>query len=83
LKEKIGASFYDRIDSEIKDVDGKQVFVVTCRKPSAIPCFVDGVDFYVRTTPATDKLQGLNMWLYAIDRAPPYMHPAKEEQNDA
>jgi hypothetical protein len=33
------------------------VLYVNCEK-SAKPCYLDGKDFYVRTNPSTDKLEG-------------------------
>jgi len=33
------------------------VLYVNCGK-SEKPCYLDGKDFYVRTNPATDKLEG-------------------------
>ena len=57
LKEKIGAEFYGFIDYELVAVAGKKILMVEC-KQSTEPCFLDGKDFYVRTNPATDKLEG-------------------------
>jgi len=36
--------------------------------PSTIPCYLDGVDFYVRTNPATDKLVGPKLVEYVKQR---------------
>jgi len=57
LKSRIGEQFYPYIDYRIVHVDGNPVLVFEC-KQSSDPCFLDGEDFYVRTNPATDKLEG-------------------------
>jgi len=43
------------------------VFRVNCA-PSDIEVFVDGKDFYVRTNPATDKLDGPKLLEYVKQR---------------
>jgi len=57
VKGRIGEQFYPFIDSNVVTVDSAQVLVVSC-KNSPTPCYLDGRDFYVRTNPATDKLEG-------------------------
>jgi len=57
MKEKIGEQFYPYLDHRLVDVDSKLVLVVECKR-SADPCFLDSKEFYVRTNPATDKLEG-------------------------
>lgn len=57
LKTKIGSEFYSLIDFDLYSVDGKLVLKIDC-KPSSDPCFYDQIEFYVRTNPATDKLEG-------------------------
>lgn len=57
LRDRIGEQFYPTIDQRIVRVDDKSVLVVDCTAAS-IPCYLDGNDFYVRTNPATDKLEG-------------------------
>ncbi len=57
LKSKIGEQFYPFIDQNIINVDGTNIFCVDCR-PSTDAVYVDEKDFYVRTNPATDKLEG-------------------------
>ena len=63
LKNRIGEQFYPYIDYILTDIDEKHLLVVKC-KPSQIPCFLDEKDFYVRTNPATDKLEGLKLVQY-------------------
>ncbi len=67
FKERIGEQFYPRVSYDIVDVSGKSVFRVSCR-PSDIEVFVDGKDFYVRTNPATDKLDGPKLLEYVKQR---------------
>lgn len=57
LRSKIGEQFYPYFEYDLADVDGAQVLHVQCR-PADGPCFLDKKDFYVRTNPATDKLEG-------------------------
>ena len=57
LKSKIGEEFYPYIDHRIASVDHAEVLIVQV-KSSSKACFLDGKDFYVRTNPATDKLEG-------------------------
>ena len=63
LKTRIGEQFYPYIEPRIVDVADKQVLMVEC-SPSSKPCFLDGSDFYVRTNPATDKLEGQKLIEY-------------------
>jgi hypothetical protein len=67
FKSRIGEQFYPCVSSGIVEVAGKSVFRVTCR-PSDIEVFVDGKDFYVRTNPATDKLDGRKLLEYVKQR---------------
>ena len=57
FKANIGLEFSPFIEQAIIDISDKKVFWVSC-KPSDKEIFMNGVDFYVRTTPATDKLEG-------------------------
>ncbi len=63
LKVRIGEQFYPFIENELVTVDEKLVLVVECKQsPSEI--YVDDKDFYVRTNPATDKLEGPKLVAY-------------------
>jgi len=57
LKGKIGEEFYPFIDNRLVKMDNVNVLLVEC-KASQTPCFLEGKEFYVRTNPATDKLEG-------------------------
>ncbi len=57
LKTKIGAEFYPQIEYDLYSVLGKLILKVNCN-PSDEPCFYDEIEFYVRTNPATDRLEG-------------------------
>ncbi|MFC1490625.1 ATP-binding protein [Candidatus Latescibacterota bacterium] len=57
MKSRIGEQYYPYIDSELIDMDGSLVLQIEC-KPGEIPCYLDGKDFFVRTNPASDKLEG-------------------------
>ncbi|MBS0606509.1 MAG: putative DNA binding domain-containing protein [Verrucomicrobia bacterium] len=63
IKTHIGEEYYPYIDSRIAKVDDKDILLVECR-PSESPCFLDKKDFYVRTNPATDKLEGAKLLEY-------------------
>ena len=57
LKEHVGEEFYPFIEYKIIKVADKLVLWVECQQ-SPSPCYLDQNDFYVRTNPATDKLEG-------------------------
>lgn len=57
LKERIGEEYYPFIEYKVVRVNEKLVLWVEC-KASPSPCYLDQIDFYVRTNPATDKLEG-------------------------
>ena len=57
LKERIGEGFYPLIDYSLVGVDNTSILQVAC-SPSESACYLDAKDFYVRTNPATDKLEG-------------------------
>ena len=69
VKSKIGESFYPYINSRFVRVDSVEIFVVECSK-STEPCFIEERDFYVRTNPATDKLEGRMQHEYIRRRFP-------------
>lgn len=57
LKERIGEQYYPFINHRLVSVLNRKVLMVECGESSK-PCYLDGRDFYVRTNPATDKLEG-------------------------
>lgn len=57
FKTRIGEQFYPYIDSRIILIDSYYVLIVKCDR-SQTESYVDDKDFYVRTNPATDKLEG-------------------------
>ena len=63
MKEHIGEEYYPFVDYEIVKVDEKLVLRVEC-KESPSPCYLDQNDFYVRTNPSTDKLEGPKLVAY-------------------
>lgn len=67
LNTKIGSEFYPLIDFDLFQVLDKHVLRVDC-KPSQKACFYDGNEFYVRTNPATDKLEGRQLIEYVKRR---------------
>lgn len=67
LNTKIGSEFYPLIDFDLFQVLDRYVLRVDC-KPSQKACFYDGNEFYVRTNPATDKLEGRQLIEYVKRR---------------
>jgi hypothetical protein len=63
LKEKIGEEFYPYIEYKLVPVDENRVLFVKC-KESKIPCYLNNSEFYVRTNPATDRLEGPKLVQY-------------------
>jgi hypothetical protein len=63
IKVRIGEEFYPYFSYHLVEVDGNQILVFEC-KPSSTPCYLDTKEFYVRTNPATDKLEGPKLVQY-------------------
>lgn len=63
IKEKVGEEFYPYIDYKLVTISNKNILFVKC-KQSESPCYLDNKDFYVRTNPATDKLEGPKLVQY-------------------
>jgi len=64
LKTRVGEEFYPLINYRIVSVDGAKVVYVECKKSDS-PCYLGENDFYVRTGPSTDKLEGNKFFEYA------------------
>ena len=67
VRRSIGEEFYPLVEYELVLVDQAPVLRVDCRM-SDRPCFLDSTDFFVRTNPATDKLEGPKMLEYVRRR---------------
>ncbi len=67
LKSKIGEGFYPLIDYQVVQVDGKSVLHVSCTLANT-PCFLEEKEFYVRSGPSTDLLQGKKQHEYIQER---------------
>jgi len=57
LKQRIGEQYYPFISQQLVNLGDVHVLMIDC-SPSSTACYLDGKDFYVRTNPATDKLEG-------------------------
>lgn len=57
LQNKIGEAFYPFIEYRLVRFDSQRLLFVEC-EASKTPCYLDNKEFYVRTNPATDKLEG-------------------------
>jgi type I restriction system adenine methylase HsdM len=63
LKERIGEQYYPFINYELIEVDGlKLIHFQIARSDS--PCWLDKAEFYVRTNPASDKIEGQKQYEY-------------------
>jgi predicted HTH transcriptional regulator len=60
IKTAIGESFYPFIDYRLVDIENCKILRIDCA-PSNVPCYFESKEFYVRTNPATDKLEGPKM----------------------
>jgi len=67
IKSKIGEGFYPLIDYKMVEIDENKVLRVSCGMATT-PCFLDDKEFYVRSGPATDILEGKNQHEYIKER---------------
>lgn len=67
IKQRIGEQYYPFINHKLVSVLGVDILMVECGEASS-PCFLDGNEFYVRTNPATDKLDGPKLVEYVRNR---------------
>lgn len=63
LQTRIGEEFYPYMEYKLVPVSESRVLKVIC-KESKSPCYLDNAEFYVRTNPATDKLEGPKLVQY-------------------
>lgn len=63
IKTRIGEEFYPYIEYRPVNMGSECILVVEC-KESRSPCYLDNKEFYVRTNPATDKLEGPKLVAY-------------------
>jgi len=67
VKQRIGTEFYPFVNFKLHNLDNSFILEFTCIE-STSPVFVDEVDFYVRTNPATDKLEGRKLHEYITNK---------------
>ena len=67
INTKIGSEFYPLIEYDVYKVWDKKVLKVDCQ-PSKRACFYNVNEFYVRTNPATDRLEGQKLIEYVNRR---------------
>ena len=67
IKENIGLGSSNFINAELKTVNDKEIIHVSCKK-SDEPIYIKDKDFYIRTGPATDKLEGRELVNYTTSR---------------
>ena len=67
IKQNIGLGSSNYINLELKKVNDKEIIHVICKK-SDEPVQIKDKDFYIRTGPATDKLEGRELVNYTTSR---------------
>ena len=67
LKTRLGEKHFGLIDQDLIYFDGKHVMIVDC-KVSKFPVYVDESDYYIRTNPSTEKLEGPHLVDYIRQR---------------
>ena len=67
IKSNIGAGFSNFYDVNIRNMDNKKIIHVECSK-SPVEVFIRGKDFYVRSGPSTERLEGKELLLYTKKR---------------
>jgi hypothetical protein len=67
ISKQIGEEFYPNINYNLISVNNKPVLFVKCT-PASKPCFLGQKEFYVRTNPATDLLEGPKLYEYIKNR---------------
>ncbi|MGR9000525.1 MAG: hypothetical protein ACU88J_15970, partial [Gammaproteobacteria bacterium] len=63
----VGEGFYPLVDYKLVGVDGKNVLRVSCGIANT-PCFLEDTEFYVRSGPSTDMLEGKKQHEYIQER---------------
>jgi len=63
IKASAGEEFYPKIEYDIVVFDGRIILKVVVG-PSSKPCFSKSNEFFIRTNPATDRLQGRELVEY-------------------
>ena len=68
FESKVGVKYQNFYEYELINLGaGVSVLLVTC-KPGTSPCYLNGKDFYLRTNPATNKLEGPDLVDYCAER---------------
>ena len=74
VRTHIGEQFYPFIEYRLVHVDSKYILFIECESsPEAV--YVDNKDFYVRTNPATDQLEGPKLVAYIAHHFRRFGHP--------
>ncbi len=67
VKTSIGPEHYPLINNEVIKIGSKDICRITCSKSSK-EVYLDNTEFYVRTNPSTDKLEGPKLVEYIKNR---------------
>ncbi len=67
IKENIGSSFNNFIITDLKNLGDQEIIHVICNK-SDKEVFIKDKDFYIRSGPSTDKLEGKELLNYTKSR---------------
>jgi predicted HTH transcriptional regulator len=57
IRDRIGKDFFQYIDYKLVKVEDLNVLMIKCKR-SKKACYLNGNDFYVRTNPSANKLDG-------------------------
>ena len=63
FKSRVGEQCYQYVNNKILKINSHKILIVECKK-SKHPVFIDESIFFVRTNPATDKLEGSKLVQY-------------------
>jgi len=69
VKGRIGEDSYPFLNWEIITVKNTKIFRVDCQ-PASAPFYLDETEFFVRTNPSADKLEGKKLYNYLKERFP-------------
>jgi len=67
IKSRLGSHCLSNLETKIIDIDNQLVLEIVC-EPSKDEVFLDNKDFYVRTSPSTEKLEGRDLSSYVLNR---------------
>lgn len=67
IKSRLDSHSLSNLQTKIIDIDNQLILEIVC-EPSKDEVFLDNKDFYVRTSPSTEKLEGRDLSSYVLNR---------------